>query len=129
MCIRDRFLPVYVDCNRILDMTEQGFCELVLLCLQEASPALGVLPELVHAYDMLVSPSSDFQVPLSFSRGLTAALESGPRKLVLLFDEFDDPYQQVDARVFPTSAIAVTMLGFTCMGDGLRDAFDASMNK
>ncbi|HQY93115.1 MAG: winged helix-turn-helix domain-containing protein [Caldilinea sp.] len=94
------FLPVYVDCNRILDMTEQGFCELVLRCLQEASPALGVLPELVHAYDMLVSPSSDFQVPLSFSRGLTAALESGPRKLVLLFDEFDDPYQQVDARVF-----------------------------
>ena len=31
--------------------------------------------------------------------------------------------------VFPTLAIAVTMLGFTFMGDGLRDAFDTSMNR
>ena len=94
------FLPVYIDCNRILDLTEQGFCELVLRCLQEASPSLAALPELVHAYDTLVAPASDFQVPLSFSRGLTTALESGPRKLVLLFDEFDDPYRHVDPRVF-----------------------------
>jgi len=94
------FLPVYIDCNRILDLTEQGLSELVLRCLQEASPALAVLPELVNAYDMLVAPSSDFQVPLSFSRGLTAAIESTTRKLVLLFDEFDDPYKQIDARVF-----------------------------
>ncbi len=94
------FLPVYIDCNRILDLTEQGFCELVLRCLQEASPALASLPELVNAYDMLVAPSSDFQVPLSFSRGLTAALESSSRKLVLLFDEFDDPFMHIDARVF-----------------------------
>lgn len=94
------FLPIYIDCNRILDMTEQGFSELVLRCLQEASPALAALPELVNAYDTLVAPSSDFQVPLSFSRGLTAAIEATARKLVLLFDEFDDPYKQIDARVF-----------------------------
>ena len=31
--------------------------------------------------------------------------------------------------IFPTLAIAVTMLGFTFMGDGLRDAFDTSMNR
>ncbi len=31
--------------------------------------------------------------------------------------------------VFPTLAIAITMLGFTFFGDGLRDAFDASMNR
>jgi hypothetical protein len=94
------FLPVYIDCNRILDLTEQGLCELVLRALKEASPALASLPELVNAYDMLVAPSSDFQVPLSFSRGLTAALESSTRKLVLLFDEFDDPFIHIDARVF-----------------------------
>lgn len=94
------FLPVYIDCNRILDMTEQGFSELVLRCLQEASQALAALPELVNAYDMLVAPASDFQVPLSFSRGLTAAIESTTRKLVLLFDEFDDPFTHIDARVF-----------------------------
>ena len=94
------FLPVYVDCNRILDLTEQGFCELVLRCLRESSPDLTGLPELVHAYETLVAPASDFQVPLSFSRGLTAVLADDQRKVVLLFDEFDDPYRQVDARVF-----------------------------
>jgi oligopeptide transport system permease protein len=31
--------------------------------------------------------------------------------------------------VFPTLAIAITMLGFTFLGDGLRDAFDTSMNR
>lgn len=31
--------------------------------------------------------------------------------------------------VFPTLAIALTMLGFTFLGDGLRDAFDTSMNR
>ena len=30
--------------------------------------------------------------------------------------------------VFPTLAIAITMLGFTFLGDGLRDAFDTSMD-
>ncbi len=31
--------------------------------------------------------------------------------------------------VFPTLAIAITMLGFTFFGDGLRDAFDASTDR
>jgi len=31
--------------------------------------------------------------------------------------------------VFPTLAIAITMLGFTFFGDGLRDAFDTSMER
>ena len=35
------FLPVYIDCNRMLEMTEQGFYELVLRCLQERQPAAG----------------------------------------------------------------------------------------
>ena len=94
------FLPVYVDCNRILDLTEQGFCELVLRCLRESSPELAILPDLAAAYETLVAPASDFQVPLSFSRGLNAVLTDERRRVVLLFDEFDDPYQRIDARVF-----------------------------
>ena len=94
------FLPIYIDCNRMLDLTEQGFCELVLRCLQESSPDLAALPDLASAYDTLVTPSSDFQVPLSFSRALTAVLKQSQRKLVLLFDEFDEPYSQIDARIF-----------------------------
>ena len=31
--------------------------------------------------------------------------------------------------VFPTLAIAITMLGFTFVGDGMRDAFDAASER
>jgi DNA-binding winged helix-turn-helix (wHTH) protein len=95
-----RFLPVYIDCNRMLEMTDQGFYELVLRCLQESSTVLAEDRELVTAYDTLIAPASEFQVPLSFSRGLTAALNAGQGKIVLLFDEFDEPFQQIDSRVF-----------------------------
>jgi len=94
------YLPIYIDCNRMLEMSDQGFYELILRCLQESSPQLAALPELVGAYETLVTPSSEFQVPLSFSRGLTTALQSTRRKLVLLLDEFDEPFSQIDSRVF-----------------------------
>lgn len=96
----NEFLPVYIDCNRMFEMSDHGFYELVLRCLQESSDQLSALPELVGAYEMLVSPSSEFQVPLSFNRGVTTALQSTRRKLVLLFDEFDEPFAQIDSRVF-----------------------------
>lgn len=94
------FLVVYVDCNRMLGMSDQGFYELVLRCLQESSPALAQLPELAAAYEMLVSPFSEFQVPLGFNRGLTAVLQAVPQRVVFLFDEFDEPFSQIDSRVF-----------------------------
>lgn len=94
------FLPVYVDCNRMVEMTEQGFYELVLRCLRESGPNLAADPDLRDAYEGLVGPASDFQVPLSFSQGLTAALRKSQHKLILLFDEFDEPFQEIDERVF-----------------------------
>jgi hypothetical protein len=94
------FLPVYIDCNRMLEMTEQGFYELVLRCLQESSPTLAEDHELQTAYEALVAPTNVFQVPLSFSNGLNAALQKSQFKLILLFDEFDEPFQQIDSRVF-----------------------------
>jgi len=33
------FLPIYIDCNRMLDMSGQGFYELVLRCFKESSEA------------------------------------------------------------------------------------------
>ena len=77
------FLPVYIDCNRMLEMTEQGFYELVLRCLQESSTVLAGNPELQSAYEGLVTPANVFQVPLSFSNGLTAALQNSQYKLIL----------------------------------------------
>ncbi len=94
------FQAVYVDCNRMLGMSDQGFYELVLRCLQESSEALAALPELTAAYEMLVTPASEFQIPLGFNRGVTAALQSAQRKIIFLFDEFDEPFTQIDSRVF-----------------------------
>ena len=94
------FLVVYVDCNRMLELSDQGFYELVLRCLQESSAPLAALPELSSAYEMLVAPASEFQIPLAFNRGLTSALQSMGEKMVLLFDEFDEPFAQIDSRVF-----------------------------
>ncbi|MEZ4583583.1 MAG: hypothetical protein R3A10_18435 [Caldilineaceae bacterium] len=31
------FQPIYVDCNRMLDLSDQGFYELVLRCLRESN--------------------------------------------------------------------------------------------
>ncbi len=95
---------VYVDCNRMLSLSDQGFYELVLRCLldllhaQEA-PA-GVLEQLDRAYQALIKPHSPFHVPLSFNQGLTAVLDQLETALVLIFDEFDDVLERVDSRVF-----------------------------
>ncbi|MBX3012602.1 MAG: winged helix-turn-helix transcriptional regulator [Caldilineaceae bacterium] len=96
----NEFLPVYIDCNRMLQMSDHGFYEVVLRCLQESHPEVATLPELMEAYATLVAPSSEFQVPLSFNRGLTAVLHSTQRKLILLLDEFDEPFSQIPSRVF-----------------------------
>ncbi|MCB9140043.1 MAG: winged helix-turn-helix transcriptional regulator [Caldilineaceae bacterium] len=94
------FLPVYIDCNRMLGMTDQGFYELILRCLQESYAQMTAVSQLAEAYDGLIRPTSGFQVPLSFNQGLTAVLNDTPQRLILLFDEFDEPFAQIDSRVF-----------------------------
>jgi hypothetical protein len=95
---------VYVDFNLMLEATEQGFYELILRCLMEElaqlDPVAEFLPQLQHAYQTLVAPPSAFQISLSFSEGLTAVCRGTPNNLVLLFDEFDEPFEQIDGRAF-----------------------------
>jgi hypothetical protein len=52
------------------------------------------------AYETLVAPPSTFQISLSFSEGLTAVCRGTSKNLVLLFDEFDEPFEQIEGRVF-----------------------------
>lgn len=95
-----QFLPVYIDCNRMVEVTDQGIYELILRCLRESEPSLAANDELLDAYKQLTIPANEFQIPLSFNRGLTAAVQASQRTLVLLFDEFDEAFAQVDSRVF-----------------------------
>jgi len=100
---------VYVDFNLMLEATEQGFYELILRSLldelrrldhQDLPKGAGakVVEQLSSAYKMLVAPPSHFQIPLSFSEGLTTVCAGLPGGLVLLFDEFDQPFEQIDER-------------------------------
>lgn len=100
----DNFVFVYVDFNLMLEATEQGFYELILRCLmeelQQRDTGASFLERLGNAYQTLVAPPSAFQISLSFSEGLTAVCQGTSRNLVLLFDEFDEPYEQIDGRAF-----------------------------
>ena len=57
------FLAVYVDCNRMLEMSDQGFYELVLRCLQESSPTLATLPELKAPMRCWLRPPANSRYP------------------------------------------------------------------
>ncbi len=95
---------VYVDCNRMLGLNDQGFYELVLRCLQDTlrqqSAPEPLLRTLRQAYESLINPHSAFHVPLSFNQGLTATLDALSGRLTLVFDEFDDALTRVEGRVF-----------------------------
>jgi hypothetical protein len=100
------YLPIYIDLNQMLDMTEQAFYELVLRCAidvldaQAQSGAAPVLQRVRTAYDILVKPASDFQVPLSFAQAMAAVGDLLPQKVAFLFDELDGPVCEIDGRVF-----------------------------
>jgi hypothetical protein len=88
----------------MLEATEQGFYELILRCLTEElsrlTPDAEYLGQLQGAYKTLVAPPSAFQISLSFSEGITAVCRGLPNSLFFLFDEFDEPFEQIDGRVF-----------------------------
>lgn len=100
------YLPIYIDFNRMLDMTEQAFYELILRCAIDAlnaratPTAVEVAGRVRTAYDVLVQPSSTFQVPLSFAQAMAAIGDLLPEKVAFLFDELDGPVAGIDGRVF-----------------------------
>lgn len=90
----DEHLWIYVDCNRALDRSEQGFYELVLRSIRDKVIARGDMPALLaqlnDIYETLIHPPTPFHVALSFNRAIEeAVLEAGFDRLVLCIDEFD----------------------------------------
>ena len=98
------FIFVYVDFNLMLEATEQGLYEVILRCLMEEltqhDPEDRFMGRLQAVYETLVAPPSAFQISLSFSEGLTAVCRGMSKSLVLLFDEFDEPFEQIEGRVY-----------------------------
>jgi hypothetical protein len=94
----------HVDCNLMLTLTEQGFYEVALRSALAEVKRLGAAKALVERlqdlYHTVVEPSSPFLVPLSFNEAIVALSEELGRRVVFLFDEFDDPFAGLDGRVF-----------------------------
>ncbi|GAB4470819.1 MAG: hypothetical protein Kow00124_07320 [Anaerolineae bacterium] len=93
---------IYVDCNGILELTGQGFYEVVLRSLREQIADCGpdLMQKIEACYAQVVEPESSFLVPLSFNKAMTAIIEQEDRDLVLLLDEFDEVFDALDGRVF-----------------------------
>jgi len=100
----DRYLLVYVDFNLISQVTEQGIYEVILRNVLEALEAQEAAPELKAAvrnvYQVVIAPDSPFRIPLAFEDSLKTILDQQSRMLVLLFDEFDEVFAEVEPRVF-----------------------------
>ncbi|HOG48365.1 MAG TPA: ATP-binding protein, partial [Anaerolineae bacterium] len=94
---------IYIDCNRMVEFSEQGLYELVLRCMNAGLPLQGELAplgaELERCYGDVVSPSTHFLAHLRFNAGLAAACEQLDRPLVLVLDALDEIMQGIDDRV------------------------------
>lgn len=94
---------IYIDFNLMVEMTEQAFYELILrsACAVLSGSDDRPLRERVEAaYRKVVDSSNPFLIPLGFNEGIMALCEGLGRRVAFLFDEFDEPFAQIDQRVF-----------------------------
>jgi len=97
-------LFIYVDCNRMLDLSEQGFYEAVLRTVRSGVGGLGsggdLQALLEEAYRRVVEPPSPFAIPVGFVEGIERLCDQAGRPLVLVLDEFDEPFAALEGRIF-----------------------------
>jgi len=97
-------LFVYIDCNRMLQMSAQGFYEVILRAVLEALAKLNIYDLHQHIesfYEKVVESASSFTIPLAFSNAIVALMDSDyVEDLILLLDEFDAVLTELDERVF-----------------------------
>lgn len=101
-------LFVYVDCNRMLQLSAQGFYEAILRALLETLGAQSdadsstVSASIEAYYQRVVESKSDFAIPLAFNDAIIALLDDDrhQRDVILLLDEFDEALTGLDERVF-----------------------------
>ncbi len=96
-------LYIHIDFNLMVEMTEQAFYEIILRSALSALQTLETEPvreRVQEAYRQVVDSSNPFRVPLGFNEGIIALCEGLGKRIVLLCDEFDEPFTEIDQRVF-----------------------------
>jgi hypothetical protein len=98
------YMFVYVDFNLTSQMSEQGFYEVILRNILESIDLRNGKDKLhaavAGAYEKVIAPNSPFLIPLAFEDALESITEQYQGTWVLLFDEFDEVFSEIDARVF-----------------------------
>ncbi len=92
---------VYVDCNRMLELSPRGFFEATLRAILEALPPedATLRAEVERQYHVVVNPPNDFAAPLAFNDALVALVEDDSRRVILLLDEFDEVLAGIEPRI------------------------------
>lgn len=96
-------LFIYVDCNSMVALTDQGFYELILRSIQYDTKLhldSALRDELNEQYQRVIEPDTHFLVPLGFNNAMIALIDRNEFDLILLFDEFDEAFDALDGRVF-----------------------------
>lgn len=84
---------VYVDCNSMPERTARAFWLTIWRALAERLAALPMTTILRESADAMTFAAH-------LERGLAHALATLPRPLVLLLDDFDEPFQSLEPQVF-----------------------------
>jgi DNA-binding winged helix-turn-helix (wHTH) protein/GTP-binding protein EngB required for normal cell division len=98
-------LLVYIDCNRVVELTAPGFFEIVVRSLVEAleetpslQPAQTLLNHLREQHNVITTAASTFQASLAFNDAISECCQQLGRNLALLLDEFDEIYAALEDR-------------------------------
>lgn len=99
-------LFVYIDCNRMLELSAQGFYEVILRSILETlgdhQPDHRPVIELIEGfYQKVVESKSTFAIPLAFNDAIITLMQNeGENDVILMLDEFDAVLTELDERVF-----------------------------
>lgn len=102
----DDTLIVYVDCNLMLALSDQAFYEVTLRAVLDTVKRRGgrvkaaLISRLEELYRGVIEAERPIAAPLNFNDSIAQLCENLNRRVALLFDEFDDPFEQLDGRVF-----------------------------
>jgi hypothetical protein len=96
---------IYVDCNRLVELSATGFYEVIIRSLLEfiedpATPPDPTPPLLqqLRDYHTRITAGPAFQASLAFNNALTDTCQRLDLTLVLLLDEFDEIYAALEDR-------------------------------
>jgi len=98
------YMLVYIDLNLMLEMTEQGFYEIIIRSLltemQNHRADGGLREHISQSYENIVNPKSEFLISHAFNQALTTFTQEWTPGVVFFFDEFDHPFATIEGRVF-----------------------------